>query len=254
MKKTAGIVFASLGMAVLLICAIAPFYYYHQAIAVKLFAAIGIGTFVLVLKENLTPLYIGLITVCLCIAAALIDRMLIVSALLGLLIAVMMFTLNGKGLPIWMVLALAFVALWYGIITVGNQFSRYYAGQAASWYGKPEVEDAVMTIAVNYIGILAIDIGLILSVVALCFSRSSREKIREEEARKVKPVQQREDDWTCPCGRHNTVYTTTCVCGRSKREALTKKVTSNSWTCTCGRENPNYTSTCVCGKNKRDIG
>jgi hypothetical protein len=40
MKKTVGIVFASLGMAVLLICAIAPFYFYHQAIAVKFFAGI----------------------------------------------------------------------------------------------------------------------------------------------------------------------------------------------------------------------
>lgn len=30
-------------------------------------------------------------------------------------------------------------------------------------------------------------------------------------------------------------------------------VAENDWICSCGKRNPAYTSTCVCGKNKRDI-
>ena len=252
MKKIMAGAVALLGAVELLFCVFMPFYYSHQFIAVIFFAAMGIIAALLVTVERFEPVYGGMITLLLCIVALVSERYMFVGVLLGVLAAVMMVTLNTKGLPTWVVLVLCAGALWYSIISVLNRFSQYRAAQEAGWYGIPEIAESTSNLAVNSIGFLMVNIGVILSVIALCICRSARREQERKKASAVKPVQQREDDWTCPCGRRNTVYTSTCVCGRSKREAITKKPEARIWKCTCGRENPMYTSTCVCGKNKRD--
>ncbi|MBQ9967442.1 MAG: hypothetical protein IJO88_01810 [Oscillospiraceae bacterium] len=40
------------------------------------------------------------------------------------------------------------------------------------------------------------------------------------------------------------------VCDKTYKKSLMKAF---GWECPCGRTNPNYTSTCVCGKNKREL-
>jgi len=40
------------------------------------------------------------------------------------------------------------------------------------------------------------------------------------------------------------------VCSTTYRNEI---LSNSGWLCSCGRANPSYTSTCVCGKNKRDI-
>lgn len=63
--------------------------------------------------------------------------------------------------------------------------------------------------------------------------------------------------WRCTCGKTNPVYTSTCVCGKNKRDVpldvqTYQPPTPQKWRCPCGRENASYTSTCVCGKSKRE--
>lgn len=40
---------------------------------------------------------------------------------------------------------------------------------------------------------------------------------------------------------------------KPEQEQAEDLLVAGGWKCTCGRVNPRYTSTCVCGKNKRDV-
>ena len=63
--------------------------------------------------------------------------------------------------------------------------------------------------------------------------------------------------WRCVCGHTNASYTSTCICGKNRREVPREEQKSVpqpiSWKCSCGRDNPLYTYTCACGKQKRDV-
>ena len=58
------------------------------------------------------------------------------------------------------------------------------------------------------------------------------------------------ETWVCTCGRENSGYILTCVCG-AEQKTVCPDPALQTWHCSCGRDNPHYTSTCVCGENKR---
>ena len=78
----------------------------------------------------------------------------------------------------------------------------------------------------------------------------------------VNPQANADGSWICSCGRKNSSYVSSCMCGKNKRDVFQDAISTivnpqanagGSWICSCGRKNSSYVSSCVCGKNKRDV-
>lgn len=181
--------------------------------------------------------------------------------LLSVLCCVLCFRLDHAQFPASFVLTLAFIALGIQAIITIIAAGEYSTAASKEYYDVATDASRELEVLLQRISHLALVLGMALTA----FSLQQRSTMPVSRAWRERPLQpgrmpysrdkasQQPGGWYCPCGRHNAAYTSTCVCGNSKREAAGCKPPSAVWRCTCGRENPNYTSTCVCGKNKREI-
>ncbi len=60
------------------------------------------------------------------------------------------------------------------------------------------------------------------------------------------------EDWKCACGKVHSSIVSTCSCGRTKQQAIQKRLAESGgqWRCTCGRVLPAFVSTCTCGRSR----
>lgn len=181
--------------------------------------------------------------------------------LLSVLCCIMIFDLDHAQFPFRFVLTFAVIALGIqaGITIIAA--GAYTTAASKEYYAAATDASRELEVLLQRVSHLALVLGMVLTA----FSLQQRSTMPVSRAWRERPLQpgrmpysrdkapQQPGGWYCPCGRHNAAYTSTCVCGKSKREAAGCKPPAAVWRCSCGRENPNYTSTCVCGKNKREI-
>lgn len=181
--------------------------------------------------------------------------------LVSILCCIMLFELDHVQFPLRFVLTIAIIALAIEGTITAIAAGEYATEASKEYYGTVPDAQYEFEVLLERVSHLALVLGMVLTALSLQ-QRGTMPADRTWRERPLQPgripytkakTAEQPGSWYCPCGRHNAAYTSTCVCGRSKREAANHRLPPTMWHCTCGRENPNYTSTCVCGKNKRDV-
>ncbi|MBP3633859.1 MAG: trypsin-like peptidase domain-containing protein [Oscillospiraceae bacterium] len=196
-------------------------------------AATGLLTWLFVRSKCRKVLFffltLGCSLLCLSLGIAL-SRSLVLCGIIGIIAAVLILLCGKENLrPQVFVVVVCVLALLVQIYFVLDYFSAYRAYTSNEYYYLPVAIERMLSATLSELSMLAIVTAQLLCLIAVSMTVTDRKKIvptMTEEAKRQALLAK--DRWLCVCGSDNPAYTSTCSCGRSKREVLLSQRTEEA--------------------------